>query len=87
MHWGSPRKYSRELILCYFYVCWKLFPDSCIASYAVFGVGESGFNYWVVILLLHECSWDAPAVLLFLPNYDDLGPLLSPLHQVVYPPV
>ena len=40
-----------------------------------------------VILALNECIWNAPAVLLVHPDFDDSGSLGSPLHQVVYPPV
>ena len=38
------------------------------------------------ILGLCECIWDAPAVLLVLPAFDDIGALGSPPRQVVYPP-
>ena len=38
-----------------------------------------------VILILRECVWNAPAVLLVLPAFDDTGSLGSPPHQVVYP--
>ena len=38
-----------------------------------------------VILLLRECIWNAPAVLLF-PAFDDTGSLGSPPRQIGYPP-
>ena len=56
------------------------------------GWGESGFNFWggqgaqaVVILVLCECIWNAPAASFVLPAFDDTGSLGSP-RQVVYPP-
>ena len=39
-----------------------------------------------VILVLRECVWNAPAVLVVLPAFDDTGSLGSPQRQVVYPP-
>ena len=39
-----------------------------------------------VIFVLHECIWNAPAVLLVLPAFDDTGSLGSPPCQVVYLP-
>ena len=39
-----------------------------------------------VILVLHECIWNAPAVSLVLSTFDDIGSLGSPPGQVVYPP-
>ena len=57
------------------------------------GVGECGFNCWGVrgararvILVLHECIWNTPAVLLVLPTFDDTGSLGSPPRQMVLPP-
>ena len=52
-----------------------------------------GFNGWGVkgcdrvILVLRECIWNAPAVSLVLPAFDDIGSLGSPPRQVVYPRV
>ena len=40
----------------------------------------------LVILVLRECIWNAPADSLFLPAFDDTGFLVSPPRQVVYPP-
>ena len=39
-----------------------------------------------VILILLECVWNAPAVSLVHPAFDDIGSLGSPPRQVVYPP-
>ena len=39
-----------------------------------------------VILVLRECIWNAPAVSLVLPVFDDAGTLGSPQRQVIYPP-
>ena len=39
-----------------------------------------------VILVLCGCIWNAAAVSLVLPNFDDAGSLGFPLRQVVYPP-
>ena len=41
----------------------------------------------LVILVLRECIWNAPAVSLILPAFDDTGSMGSPPHQVIYPPV
>ena len=38
-----------------------------------------------VILVLRECIWNAPAVSLFLPTFDDTGSLGSLPRQVVIP--
>ena len=38
-----------------------------------------------VILVLHECIWNAPAVSLVLSTIHDTGSLGSLLHQVIYP--
>ena len=38
------------------------------------------------IVVLRECIWNAPAVSLDLPAFDDTGSLGSPTRQVVYPP-
>ena len=38
-----------------------------------------------VILVLWECIWNAPVVLLVLPAFDDTGSLGSLPRQVVYP--
>ena len=60
-------------------------------SKCVYGVG----GVWVqllgvqgacIILVLRECIWNAAAVSLVLPAFDDTGSLSSP-YQVVYPPV
>ena len=55
------------------------------------GWGEFRFSCWGgqgahahVILVLCECIWNAPAVSLVLPAFDDTTSLGS--HQVVYPP-
>ena len=40
-----------------------------------------------VILVLRECLWNAPAVSLVLPTFDDTDPLGSPPLQAVFPPV
>ena len=40
-----------------------------------------------VILVLRECIWNAPAVSLVFPAFDDTGSLDSSPRQVVYPPV
>ena len=40
-----------------------------------------------VILVLCECIWNAPAVSLVHPAFDDIGSLGSPSRQEVYPPV
>ena len=37
------------------------------------------------ILVLRECIWNAPAVTLILPSFDDTGSLGSPARRVVYP--
>ena len=39
-----------------------------------------------VILVLHECIWNAPVVSLVLPVFDSTGSLGSPPRKVVYPP-
>ena len=45
----------------------------------VCNVGESGFNFFrgqgarPRILVLHECTWNAPEVLLVLPAFDVAG--------------
>ena len=39
-----------------------------------------------VILVLHECIWNALAVSLVLPAFDDSGSLGSSLDQFVCPP-
>ena len=39
-----------------------------------------------VILVLRECIWNAPAVPLVLPTFDDTVSLGSPPRHVVYPP-
>ena len=41
----------------------------------------------LVILVLCECIWNAPVVLLALPAFDDGSCLSSPQYQVVYLPV
>ena len=52
----------------------------------------SGFNCWGqgvcarVILVLRECIWNASAVLLVLPTFDDTDSLGSPPRQLVYLP-
>ena len=58
----------------------------------LYGWGEFGFNCWGcqgtrarVILVLRECTWNAPAVSLVLPSFDDIGPLGFPPRWVVYP--
>ena len=38
-----------------------------------------------VILVLHECIWNAPAVLLVLPAFDDTGSLDSLPRRLVFP--
>ena len=38
-----------------------------------------------VIVVLRECIWNASAVLLVLPAFDDTGSLGSPPRQMVYP--
>ena len=38
------------------------------------------------ILVLRECIWNAPAVLLVLSTFDDTGSLGFPQRWVVYPP-
>ena len=59
--------------------------------YMGWGWGSLGLKCWVdwwavlVIFVLSECFWNAPAVLLVLPTFDVTGSLVSPLHQVVYP--
>ena len=40
-----------------------------------------------VILVLRECIWNAPAVSLVFPAFDDAGSLGYPPRQVVYPSV
>ena len=40
----------------------------------------------LLILVLRECTWNAPAFSLVLPAFDDNGSLGSPLRRVVYPP-
>ena len=40
-----------------------------------------------VILVLRECIWNAPAVSLVLPVFDDTGSLGSPPRQLVSPRV
>ena len=37
-----------------------------------------------VILVLRECIWNAPAVSLVFPAFDDIGSLGSPPRRVVY---
>ena len=39
-----------------------------------------------VILVLRECIWNAPAVSLVLPAYDDTGSLGFPRRQALYSP-
>ena len=53
--------------------------------------GKCGFNCWGgqgtrtrAILVLRECIWNAPAVSLVHPPFDDTGYLGSPPRQVVY---
>ena len=46
-------------------------------------IGHGGRAH--VILVLRECIWNAPAVSLVLPAFDDTGSLGSPPRQVVYP--
>ena len=58
-----------------------------IYIYGVEGVwvqllGSQGV-YACVILILSECIWDAPVILLVLPAFDNTGSLGSPPHQVV----
>ena len=48
-------------------------------------VGDQGPRA-LVILVLRECIWNALAVSLVLPAFDDTGSLSSPQRQVVYPP-
>ena len=43
-------------------------------------------SYARVILVLHECIWNATTVLLVLPAFDDTSLLGSPLHHMVYRP-
>ena len=40
----------------------------------------------LIILVLHECTWNAAAVSLVLPAFDDTGSIGSPPHHMVYPP-
>ena len=40
----------------------------------------------LVILILRECIWNAPAVSLVHPPFDDTASLGSPPRQVGYPP-
>ena len=54
--------------------------------------GESWFNSLErqgarvsAILVLRECIWNAPVVLLDLPTFDDTGSLGSPSRQVSIP--
>ena len=63
-----------------------------ICTCKMWGKGESGFTCWggleahaFVILVLCECIWNAPSILLVLPTFDNTSSLGSPLHQVVYP--
>ena len=39
-----------------------------------------------VVLVLRQCIWNAPAVSLVPPAFDNTGSLGSPPRQVVYPP-
>ena len=39
-----------------------------------------------VILVLREYTWNAPALSLVFPAFDDTGSFGSPPRQVVYPP-
>ena len=39
----------------------------------------------LVILVLHECIWNVPAVSLVLPVFDNTGSLASLPRQAVYP--
>ena len=57
------------------------------------GWGGFGFNCWDVrgtlarvILVVLECTWNAPAVSHVFPAFDDTGSLGSPPSQVVYLP-
>ena len=57
------------------------------------GETGSGLKFWRVrggrarfILVLRECIWNAPAILLVLLTFDDTGSLGSLPHQVVYIP-
>ena len=38
-----------------------------------------------VILVLRECIWNAPVILLVLPAFDSVSSLGSPLHQGLSP--
>ena len=56
-------------------------------------MGESGFKFMGVkgprarvSLVLRECIWNAAAVSLILPDFDDTGFLGFPPRQVVYTP-
>ena len=55
------------------------------------GWGESGFNFWGqethvrVILVLHECIWNAPAISLVLPAFDGAVSLGFPPRQGFIP--
>ena len=42
-------------------------------------------GFALVILVLCERIWNAEAVSLVLPTFDDTDSLGSPLHRVVYP--
>ena len=48
-------------------------------------VGGSGGPF-LCHLVLRECIWNAPAVLLVLQAFDDAGSLGSPPRQMVYSP-
>ena len=49
-------------------------------------IGGSGGACARVNLVLHECIWNGPTVLLVHPAFDDTGSLGFPPLQVVYPP-
>ena len=71
----SPHKYINIYIYIY-----------GVAGVWVHLMGGQG-AYARVILVLHECIWNAPAVSLVLPAFDHTGSLGSLPRQVVYPPV
>ena len=50
---------------------------------SIYGMGEFRF-LGALTLVLHECIWNAPAVSLVFPAFDDNGSLGSPLGWVVY---
>ena len=57
--------------------------EECVGS-VVRGGGQGARAR--IVLVLHECIWNAPAVLIVLPTFDNTGSLGPHPRRVVYPP-